>query len=97
MTIIRGYTCEELGVCNVKAGADCNCSPKGDKEHRHDTSSLPRGGFYFAPGTIEQLPRRSQRWVGQKMPMRHTTAVLLALLAVELCAVLLLAAGSLVR
>lgn len=28
---------------------------------RHDTQALPQGGFYFAPGTIEQAGRRQLR------------------------------------
>mgnify|MGYP000390795418 CR=1 FL=1 len=43
-------TCTELGVCNGRPGPGCTC--------HHDTESLPPGGYYFAPGAIEQGPRR---------------------------------------
>ena len=53
-------TCHELGVCHGRKGLGCTC-------HR-DTESLPStskaqgkpaaGGYYFAPGAIEQGPRR---------------------------------------
>lgn len=43
-------TCHELGVCNGRKGLGCTC--------HHDTESLPPGGYYFAPGAIEQGQRR---------------------------------------
>ena len=43
-------TCHELGVCNSRKGLGCT--------FHHDTESLPPGGYYFAPGAIEQGPRR---------------------------------------
>ena len=53
-------TCHELGVCHGRKGLGCTC--------HHDTESLPStskaqgkpaaGGYYFAPGAIEQGPRR---------------------------------------
>ena len=43
-------TCYELGVCNGRKGLGCTC--------HHDTESLPPGGYYFAPGAIEQGQRR---------------------------------------
>ena len=43
-------TCHELGVCNGRKGLGCTC--------HHDTDTLPPGGYYFAPGAIEQGPRR---------------------------------------
>ena len=59
-------TCHELGVCNSRKGLGCTC--------HHDTESLPRtskaqgkpaaGGYYFAPGAIEQGARRPRRLVG---------------------------------
>ena len=49
-------TCHELGVCNSRKGLGCTC-------HR-DTESLPPGGYYFAPGAIEQGPRRARRLLG---------------------------------
>ena len=43
-------TCHELGVCNGRKGLGCTC--------HHDTETLPPGGYYFAPGAIEQGQRR---------------------------------------
>ena len=43
-------TCHELGVCHGRKGLGCTC--------HHDTESLPPGGYYFAPGAIEQGQRR---------------------------------------
>lgn len=51
-------TCEELGVCQARAG--CSCS----RSDQHDTEALPPGGYYFAPGAIEQGARRPRRLVG---------------------------------
>ena len=49
-------TCHELGVCHGRKGLGCTC--------HHDTESLPPGGYYFAPGAIEQGARRHRRLVG---------------------------------
>ena len=49
-------TCHELGVCHGRKGLGCTC--------HHDTESLPPGGYYFAPGAIEQGPRRARRLLG---------------------------------
>ena len=43
-------TCHELGVCHGRKGLGCTC--------HHHTESLPPGGYYFAPGAIEQGQRR---------------------------------------
>ena len=43
-------TCAELGVCQGRPGPGCTCT--------HDTDTLPPGGYYYAPGAIEQGPRR---------------------------------------
>ena len=43
-------TCTELGVCQGHPGPGCTC--------HHDTDTLPPGGYYFAPGAIEQGQRR---------------------------------------
>ena len=40
----KQYSCAQLGVCQSRPGCD-SCS--------HDTEALPPGGFYFAPGTVE--------------------------------------------
>ena len=49
-------TCHELGVCHGRKGLGCTC--------HHDSESLPPGGYYFAPGAIEQGPRRARRLLG---------------------------------
>ena len=49
-------TCHELGVCHGRKGLGRTC--------HHDTESLPPGGYYFAPGAIEQGPRRARRLLG---------------------------------
>lgn len=49
-------TCHELGVCHGRKGLGCTC--------QHGTESLPPGGYYFAPGAIEQGPRRTRRLLG---------------------------------
>ena len=40
----KQYSCAQLGVCQSRPGCD-SCS--------HNTEALPPGGFYFAPGTVE--------------------------------------------
>ena len=40
----KQYSCAQLGVCQSRPGCD-SCS--------HDTEALPPGGFFFAPGTVE--------------------------------------------
>ena len=42
-------TCTALGVCQSRPGCQ-QCS--------HGTETLPPGGYYFAPGAIEQGQRR---------------------------------------
>ena len=51
-------TCEELGVCQARSG--CSCS----RFEQHDSEAMPPGGYYFAPGAIEQGPRRTRRLLG---------------------------------
>ena len=46
--------------------------------HR-DTESLPPGGYYFAPGTVEHGPRRARRITG----WRRLVLGVIALLAVS--------------
>ena len=50
MNIHTHRTCDALGVCQGRPGPGCTCT--------HDTNTLPPGGYYFAPGAIEQGPRR---------------------------------------
>ena len=54
-------TCHELGVCHGRPGVGCTCN----QDARHDARQLPPGGFYFAPGAVEQQPRagRVPRWL----------------------------------
>ena len=48
-------SCFELGVCQSRTPPCAGCS--------HDTSALPPGGFWFAPGTIERAPApRREPW-----------------------------------
>ncbi len=64
-------TCHELGVCNSRKGLGCTC--------HHDSESLPPGGYYFAPGTVEHGPRRARRITG----WRRLVLGVIALLAVS--------------
>ena len=50
MNIHTPRTCDALGVCQGRPGPGCT--------YTHDTDTLPPGGYYFAPGAIEQGPRR---------------------------------------
>lgn len=50
MNIHTPRTCDALGVCQGRPGPGGTCT--------HDTNTLPPGGYYFAPGAIEQGPRR---------------------------------------
>ena len=54
-------TCHELGMCHGRPGVGCACN----QDVRHDAHQLPPGGFYFAPGAVEQQPRagRIPRWL----------------------------------
>ena len=61
-------TCHGLGVCNSRKGLGCTC-------HR-DTESLPPGGYYFAPGTVEHGPRRARRITGWRRLVLDVAACL---------------------
>ena len=54
-------TCHQLGVRHGRPGVGCTCN----QDVRHDAHQLPPGGFYFAPGAVEQQPRagRVPRWL----------------------------------
>ena len=70
MTRIR-RTCTELGVCQGRPGPGCTC--------QHDTDALPPGGYYFAPGAIEQGQRRKpKRLAPWQRLVLQAMAVLLA-------------------
>lgn len=43
----------------------------------HDTESLPPGGYYFAPGTVEHGPRRARRITGWQRLVLQAMSVLL--------------------
>lgn len=47
---------------------------------QHDTHQLPPGGYYFAPGAVEQHPAR-RRWLRAAVTGLQALAVLLALAA----------------
>lgn len=49
----RPRSCAHLGVCQSRPGCD-GCG-------QHDTTALPPGGFYFAPGTVVEESRRTAR------------------------------------
>ena len=54
-------TCHELGVCHGRKGPGCTCH----QDAQHDTDSLPPGGYFFAPGAIDNGgPRRRKRLTG---------------------------------
>lgn len=58
-------TCHELGVCNGRPSVGCTCH-RDAQHHTIDTQHLPPGGYYFAPGAIDNNagPRRSKRRTG---------------------------------
>lgn len=49
----RPRSCAHLGVCQSRPGCD-GCG-------QHDTTALPPGGFYFAPGTVVEESRKTAR------------------------------------
>ena len=64
-------TCTELGVCQGRPGPGCTC--------QHDTDALPPGGYYFAPGAIEQgQRRRAARLASWQRLVLQAMAVLVA-------------------
>ena len=44
----KQYSCAQLGVCQSRPGCSVCSRPSS-----HNTEDLPPGGFYFAPGTVE--------------------------------------------
>lgn len=42
----------------------------------HDTESLPPGGYYFAPGTVEHGQRRARRITGWRRLVLEAIALL---------------------
>ena len=49
-------SCAPLGVCQFRHGCDGS-----DGCARHDTHTLPPGGFYFAPGTVEEAHKSARK------------------------------------
>lgn len=49
----RPRSCAHLGVCQSRPGCD-GCG-------QHETTALPPGGFYFAPGTVVEESRKTAR------------------------------------
>ena len=47
----KQYSCAQLGVCQSRPGSS-GCSVCS-RPSIHNTEDLPPGGFYFAPGTVE--------------------------------------------
>lgn len=70
-------SCHELGVCHGRPSVGRSC--------RHDTHQLPPGGFYFAPGAIEQeaprtpRARRVRRWMALAAEVVLLAAISIAL------------------
>ena len=73
----KQYSCAHLGVCQSRPGCD-SCS--------HDTEALPPGGFYFAPGTVEDCSATRAR-------TRKTDTIARGLLAAAALAALAAAIG----
>lgn len=63
-------TCTELGVCQKLEllGPDCSCM--------HDTHRLPVDGYFFAPGSVQTMPRRRTRRL--RRAARRAVSVLMA-------------------
>ena len=56
----RPRSCAHLGVCQSRPGSD-GCG-------QHDTTALPPGGFFFAPGAVEESRKTARtdtlgRWL----------------------------------
>lgn len=79
-------TCDELGVCQGQGCAGCAPAPQ-----RVDTSRLPPGEFYFAPGTLVQGAPRKRRWGNAAEII--ALACLFALASLALAAAIGLSAG----
>ena len=47
----KQYSCAQLGVCQSRPG--CSGCSVCSRPSIHNTEDLPPGGFYFAPGTVE--------------------------------------------
>ena len=65
----KQYSCAHLGVCQSRPGCD-SCS--------HNTEALPPGGFYFAPGTVEDCTPTRTDTVARGLPTAAAVAALAA-------------------
>lgn len=75
-------SCEELGVCQSARPCPLVCS--------HAAETLPPGGFWFAPGTIEGAPADQQPLsLGETLVVYARWAVALA----TLCAIVIFSLG----
>lgn len=79
-------SCHELGICQARPGCTC-CAPDGCAQI--DTAALPADGFYFAPGTIEQVSCAKRL----RLPSDWVERLARALLIVASCAALVAAIG----
>ena len=85
-TRTTAYTCQELGVCHGRPGPGCIC--------QHDTQHLPAGGYYFAPGAIEDGgPRRARLITGWRRVVLDIIVVLAVSGLIGFCAGVLQAKG----
>lgn len=82
--------CHHLGVCNAHPSPGCTCR----RDNCHDTEPtepIPCGGFFFAPGTVEEFaprPSLSRRLKGYLL----AASIVLGVLVLDAAAVLALAA-----
>lgn len=61
MSINTPRTCHELGVCQDRPPPCSHTCRLGAESARVDTKHLPHGGYYFAPGVIENGSRHKAR------------------------------------
>ena len=79
--------CHQLGVCNARPGTGCTCQHSS----RFDTEPIPTGGFFFAPGTVEEFfprPSLSRRLKGYLLG----ASIVVTVLVLDAAVVLALAA-----
>ena len=80
----KQYSCAQLGVCQSRPGSS-GCSVCS-RPSIHNTEDLPPGGFYFAPGTVEDCSATRAR-------TRKTDTIARGLLAAAALAALAAAIG----
>ena len=79
--------CHHLGVRNARPATGCTCQ----RDSRYDTEPIPCGGFFFAPGTVEEFeprPSLSRRLKGYVI----AASIVLGVLTLDAAVVLALAA-----